>query len=183
MAEKVEAAAQKAAPKAKTSTRKKATAKKARAKKAPYDRKAEIEKIIAKMVNEGDSVNSACKKGQQDEPKGPTRQTVFDWTRKDAKILIDLAIAWKASADYWWTKAIEVVIELLEKINSSYQFKDQEVQAYKLVIQEFRREAAIRNPDRYAEKQNILMDVQGKVTGEGMSAVYEKMREAAKKDG
>jgi hypothetical protein len=147
----------------------------------------ELKDEILNLTFDGISLNTALEKIAEERKKNNlpmmSRREFFYRTEKDQEFNNALVISRRWTAGKFNDEAMTLVREMAGKIRHGVTFGDQEVQAYKVAIEEYRREAGLRDDRNYSDRKKVDMNVTGTVDGAGMAEVYEKMREAAKKDG
>lgn len=136
--------------------------------------------ILGLAFEEGMSLNKAMKELRK-EREMPCRQTIYTWKEEDPAFAKALADARQDTADMFNDEAMALVHEMSDKIRHGISFNDQEVAGYKVAIEEYRREAGLRDDRNYSNRKKVDMNVTGAVDGAGMADVYAKMREAAAK--
>ena len=123
---------------------------------------------------------SETKIGQM--PGMPTVRTLGLWKHKYPDFLAATIEARRASADLYNDRRMELVDELIEKTRAheeeAVSFPKGVVDGYKVAMQELAREAAIRDDHRFSDRQKVIAEVNSGSVGDGMDAVYAKMREA-----
>ncbi|MCG5030597.1 hypothetical protein MAF45_03945 [Mesosutterella sp. OilRF-GAM-744-9] len=111
----------------------------------------------------------------------PTVRTLGLWKHKYPDFLAAIIEARRASADLYDDRRMELVDELIEKTRAheekAVSFPKGVVDGYKVAMQELAREAAIRDDSRFSDRHKVIAEVKSGNTGEGMDAVYAKMRE------
>ena len=133
-------------------------------------------KIIG-MIREGKSEAKICKMQGM-----PCADTLNDWKKKHPEFLEATLEARRFSADLYNDRRMELVDELIDQARehelSGTSFSRGTVEALRAAMQELAREAAIRDDTRFSDRHKVIAEVSGSAGGEGMAAVYEKMREA-----
>ena len=132
---------------------------------------------IIELIREGKSEAKICKMQGM-----PAARTLSRWKKKHPEFLEATIEARRFSAELYNDRRMELVDELIDQARehelSGTSFSRGTVEALRAAMQELAREAAIRDDTRFSDRHKVIAEVSGSAGGEGMAAVYEKMREA-----
>lgn len=131
---------------------------------------------IVELIRTGKSEAKICKL-----PGMPHPSTLCEWKHKHPEFLVATIEARRFSAELFNDLRIGLASELAKKAQDHERtgvgFPRGTVEAYRAAMQEFAREAAIRDDSRFSDRQKVIAEVEGESAGEGMDVVYAKMRE------
>ena len=137
-----------------------------------------IEEILER-IREGESERSIGK-----DPLMPDSSTISRWKDQYPEFCKQSVRAREESAETFNDELLELKAELKQelakRLANGEDFPKGVIEAYKVLMQECARQAAIRDDSRFGDRKTVKLDATEE--GKGMAEVYARMLEAQKDD-